>query len=596
MNIEVAPPAPLAPPAPPALVTRPALHLVAPTEGPPSLLVPDPSDSAAVVAYLCALLRTAPPAQRAIEAQREFFVQLAARLPDASVEWAELRLELQQARVDLRAFARAVKNARAAQRTAAAAAVVAEARARAASPAASEAELARALALELQTNAYGQPKSHAANLFRILSGDPRWKDRLAYHALREIVVLVAPVAWHPDETPTADPSAIGEWSEQHSVSASSWMSRNYELDAGTNLVTEVIETVARRKILDPVKDYFLDLSWDLKSRLETWLSVYLGAPQDDYTSAIGMRWLMSAVARTFEPGCQVDCVLVLEGKQGTGKSSALRSLCFDESWFFDDDLEIGNAQAVGQAIRGKLILELGELSALSRHDLAQVKAAITRRADTYRQSYGRKARDFPRRCIFAASTNEDVYFADDENRRFWPVKTCVINLAALLRDRDQLWAEAVALYQGGMPWHVDTPELAALCRGEQERRARPDPWEAFIIAWLQARTTDHVCCASAIGEDRCECVTCHGVTTPFLLREAIDMPRERQDTRAEMRCAAILKRLGWAKGQRVLRDGERVRPFFPSLAAADRADYRREWAQMSSEEQMAERCRIEATA
>src|SRR5690606_4223720 len=113
------------------------------------------------------------------------------------------------------------------------------------------------------------------------------------------------------------------------------------------------------------------------------------------------------------------------------------------------------------------------------------KAFLSRSSDKYRPPWGRRVIDVPRQCVFGGSTNVDSYLKDETGaRRFWPVRTGRIDLAALGRDRDQLWAEAVAEYLEGKEWwptdESDRTELEA----EQEERRQPDPWEAPIAAWL----------------------------------------------------------------------------------------------------------------
>jgi len=401
----------------------------------------------------------------------------------------------------------------------------------------------------------GEMRKTVANVITILARDPRWDGRLAYHAMRECPVILTPIDWHEDDAP-AKPYT-GPWTDADSIRASSWLARTWELDVSALMVSEAIEAVSRRQVVDPVRDYLRSLVWDGVQRLPTFLPTYFGAERSEYTKATGTRWMISAVARALSPGCKVDCVLVLEGRQGTGKSSALRALCPVPEVFCDDELMLGNKDAP-QNLSGKWIYELGEIDKLSRHDLSTQKAFVTRQTDTYRPSFGRRSRDFPRHTVFAATVNPGDYLRDEENRRYWPVRAPSVSVKLLERDRDQLWAEAVVRYDGGEPWHVDTPELAALCRAEQDQRKRIDPWTQRIAEWTaqrRARPCTH--------DTACPCVRCRGVTTTEVLSEAISMQLERQGTAEEMRVGAILRAIGWEKGKQERREGTKVRPYYP---------------------------------
>lgn len=423
------------------------------------------------------------------------------------------------------------------------------------------------IANRLLTDGKGLARRVVANVITIFVHDPRWSGRLAFHAMSEAPVIVTPIEWHPDDAPPRPES--GPWSEADTVRATSWLAREWALDVPSAMVMEAILAVSKRIEVDPLRDYLESRrnAWDGTLRLEGWLSRYLGAPDTPYARAIGKRWLISAVARALRPGCKVDCVLVLESReQGTGKSAALRALAPLDELFFDDDLALGTKDAA-QSIASKWLIELGEIDKLSRHELGIMKAFITRQTDHYRPSYARAARDFPRHCVFAGSTNETEYLRDEENRRFWPVRTGRIDLVALVRDRDQLWSEAVEAFDGGHPWHVDTPELAALCRSEQEKRAQGDPWDEHVMLWLSGQTdkADRECQARIMGRRDCGCILCCGTTTSGVLSAACGVEKAKQTKSEEMRVAAILRRLGWVRGEQERQSGSRVRPYFPPL-------------------------------
>ena len=145
-------------------------------------------------------------------------------------------------------------------------------------------------------------------------------------------------------------------------------------------------------------------------------------------------------------------------------------------------------------MRGIWIIEIAELDAISRAEVSRIKAFLTRTTDRYRPPYERYVIEVPRQCVFAGSVNPDTYLRDETgNRRFWPLRCGTIDLAGLRRDRDQLWAEAVARYIQGAIWWFNEPDLIALAREEQDQRYQGDAWDSRVDRWLcfERRRVNH---------------------------------------------------------------------------------------------------------
>ena len=175
---------------------------------------------------------------------------------------------------------------------------------------------------------------------------------------------------------------------------------------------------------------------------------------------------------------------MLEGAQGLRKSTAWRVLAGDE-WFTDHISDLGNKDSRIE-LHGKWIVEMGELDRLRHGPLERVKAFLTTRTDHFRAPWDRRADDHPRTNVFAASTNSDKPFTDETgNRRFWPVRCGDLDIDRLNRDRDQLWAEAYKCFQDGAVWWLETGELDALARQEQDERYEPGVWDEVILPWLE---------------------------------------------------------------------------------------------------------------
>ena len=242
-----------------------------------------------------------------------------------------------------------------------------------------------------------------------------------------------------------------------------------------------VRIAASERPYHPVRDYLNGLAWDKKNRLESFATVYLGTADTRYSATVGRSIFLTGVARVMDPGCKADHIPILEGEQGTFKSSVLDTLF--SPWFSDDLAELGSKDAQMQ-MAGTWCVEIAELASMRRAEVEKVKAFASRRIDRYRPSYGRTVLEAPRQCVCVGTTNAERYLKDETGgRRFLPLHCGRIDLAGVKRDRDQLWAEAVELYRDGAQWWLDPDELQA-ARVEQEERFAEDAWADDVAAYV----------------------------------------------------------------------------------------------------------------
>lgn len=293
-----------------------------------------------------------------------------------------------------------------------------------------------------------------------------------------------------------------QWTDADTRNLKIWLDQ-----AGLTLSTEVTHEAAQwsadENKFHPVRDYLNGLEWDRKSRIDTWLTYYLGAEDSEYVRLVGRLFLISMVARIFQPGCQVDYMLVLEGLQGIGKSSFCRTLTGHADWYKSAPARLDGKDA-SQALRGAWLVEMAELTAVRKADVEALKDFLTRTEEKYRPPYGRCEIVEPRQCVFIGTTNESHYLKDPTgNRRFWPVKCTSADLAALKHDRDQIFAEAVAAYRAKELWYTDRETEDRLFKPEQDARYDEDEWQPIIDRWLattnQEMPTTHDVAAGALG-------------------------------------------------------------------------------------------------
>jgi predicted P-loop ATPase len=322
----------------------------------------------------------------------------------------------------------------------------------------------------------GSPIPHNLNAALPLRYDPIFHGRIAWDELRRQITILRPLPF--------EQNAPCGWEDKHDIWYASWCQQE-GLNISVSTASQAARMVADTNSFHPVKQYLESLEWDGTPRINYWLHTYCGASDNPYTQAIGRKWLISAVARAMEPGCKVDHCLILEGKQGILKSSALGVL--GGKWYTDEVEDLSNKDAAQQVAR-VWIVEMGELSAMSRSEKNAVKAFLTRSIDQFRPAYGRHVLNLPRQCVFCGTTNQDQYLEDDTgNRRFWPVWCSQIEIDALKRDRDQIWAEAIAAYREGENWWIEDTGVKLLAENEAVERMREDPWMESISKWVQDR-------------------------------------------------------------------------------------------------------------
>jgi hypothetical protein len=304
----------------------------------------------------------------------------------------------------------------------------------------------------------------------------------------------------------------------------------FHFTPGNEYFSKVVRNVAWQKQYHPVRDYLSSLKWDGKPRLDHWLITYGGAGDSQYTLAVGAIVLIAAVRRVRQPGCKFDELMVLESEQGMLKSSALRALCPSDEWFSDDLPLNVDAKQIIERTSGKWIIEASELKGMaSNREVESLKAMLSRQVDgPVRLAYDRYPLEQPRQFIVIGTTNSNMYLRDETgNRRFWPVRINKFDIAGIVKDRDQIWAEAAHRESEGESIRLEERhyDVAGV---QQDRRRISDPWEDVLTKK----------CGPGSGVDRIkfmEVFTCLGLGT------------DRQDTKAAGRVASIMQKLGYEK-------------------------------------------------
>jgi hypothetical protein len=250
----------------------------------------------------------------------------------------------------------------------------------------------------------------------------------------------------------------------------------FNFDPGKDHTFDALMRLGLKNEFHPVRDYLDGLEWDGRERLDSWVCDYLGCPDKSLQKMIGRKMLIAAVRRIRSPGCKFDQIIVLEGDEGLGKSSAVEILAGTDN--HSDQTILGRHltdKEIQEILRGKWLHEIADLKGYNSTDNEAIKAFASRAIDRARPAWGHNVVEQKRTCIEVATTNSKEYLRGEEgNRRWWPLETGAIRLPALRRDRDQLWAEA-SHYEAAGETLTMPEEMWPRMRQVQESRREHNP-------------------------------------------------------------------------------------------------------------------------
>lgn len=399
-------------------------------------------------------------------------------------------------------------------------------------PAGAGAGSRNSLRAKLIPTANGGIKGCRENVYLVMEGDEKLRGVVGLDLFSGLQVKLRKTPW---------PSTPGEWTESDDFELGMFLAQNYGLVlASVGDIERGVAQAARRHQFDPVIDYFNRCAegWDGQQRIATALSRYWGAADSEYLRLISTMFFIGIVMRGYRPGVKNDHAPVFEGGQGQGKSTALKVLGGD--WFADTPFRMGDKDGY-LSIQGVLLYEVAELEQFNRSEVTAIKAFMSSTVDRFREPYGRRMKNVPRRCAFAATTNEDAYFKDTTgNRRFWPVETGKLDIEALKADRDQLFGEAIALMKAGVQWWPTFEQQRRLIDPMQQSREIPDPWAGRVWEYLEGIDSE----GKPMVAGKLNRVTARELLTRALHIELSKMGPAKAET---MRVGAIMRKFGWTK-------------------------------------------------
>ena len=324
----------------------------------------------------------------------------------------------------------------------------------------------------------GLPQSTIDNIWIILEHDPQLKDKFALNRFAGRGEVLAALPW-------SSRTERRLWDDNDNQGLYWYLEKFYQI-TGTAKIDRALSLHSTKHAFNDVTAYLEGLQWDGVPRLERLFIDYLGAEDSPYTRAVTRKAFTAAVARAMVPGTKFDVMTILSGPQGIGKSTLLDKM---SRGFFNDSIRTFEGKEASELLQGVWLVEISELDAFRRTDVARIKQFLSQRADRFRAAYGRHVKDMPRCCVFFGTTNTGDYLRDRTgNRRFWPVDVGIRAAAKsvwrdLPRELDQLWAEAVFCWRLGEPLYL-TGELAQAAKAKQEEHREVSAREGLILEFL----------------------------------------------------------------------------------------------------------------
>ena len=322
----------------------------------------------------------------------------------------------------------------------------------------------------------------------VMDKDSRFGGKIRLNEFAQQPYLYGSVPWENENNCRA-------WSSHDDSALFSLIQVDYGLKSRQDFA-DALKNVSMRNKFHPVRELLDALTWDGEVHIRKLLPEYLGAEDSDYTYQVMRLWMLGAVSRVYKPGNKFDYTIILQGSQGIGKSTFLKLMALDDSWF-NDSLDSLDSDKAVQSLTGSWIIELAELKSLARTagGVESVKRFLTATQDKYRITYERRADTFYRQCVFAGTTNKDDFLQDETgNRRFLIIHTGVTKpfkslfIPEAMDDIKQAWAEAVHIWKNEDPQLILPENCMQQAKELQEANMADDGKRGIILDYLEGKT------------------------------------------------------------------------------------------------------------
>ena len=353
----------------------------------------------------------------------------------------------------------------------------------------------------LDTTEKGGVRNSIKNCLTVFQHDPLLSGAIAYNLLTDRTDIVKPIGY--DRSPSAS------MTDTDMKYIRLYLEENYDLTSEKKII-DAADLAAHQNSYHPVRDFLNILTWDGTERIRYCLHHFLGAEADEYTFQALRLFLLGAIHRAFHPGCKFEVMLCLVGGQGAGKSTFFRLLAGKDEWF-SDDLRKLDDENVYRKLQGHWIIEMSEMIATANaKSIEEIKSFLSKQKETYKVPYETHPADRLRQCVFAGTTNRQDFLPRDRtgNRRFIPIPVDAELAEVHILDNeedsrayiDQLWAEAMTIYNSGNYKLAFSPAMQETLQAYQQDFMQEDAQAGMIYAFLEDYTGDRVCSKQLYAE------------------------------------------------------------------------------------------------
>ena len=333
----------------------------------------------------------------------------------------------------------------------------------------------------LKRNSNGVIEKTIDNILLVLENDPLVKGKIALDDFANRGLVLGALPWDSSEKKRF-------WNDTDDAGLRHYLEKVYGI-IGKEKIYDATSLCAHKHKFNSVRDYLLSVKWDGVPRLESLFIDYFGADDNDYTKEVAKKSFVAAVARVMQPGIKFDNMVIISGAQGIGKSTFFSYLGKD---WFSDSLVTFEGKEAAELIQGRWLIEVGELSGMTKSETNTVKQFLSKTDDIYREAYGRRTAQFPRKCVFFGTTNDTEYLKDPTGgRRFWPVdanakKATKSVFTDLPTEVDNIWAEAFVFWQLGEPLYL-SKNVEKMARKQQEDHREVSAKAGTVMEFINKR-------------------------------------------------------------------------------------------------------------
>lgn len=295
------------------------------------------------------------------------------------------------------------------------------------------------------------------------------------------------------------------WEDKDSAECMHYIEKEYNHLYDKNKFRYAFLNVMEMNSYNPVRELIELEEWDGKPRIDNFLKDILKCDQDeDYLREVSRMIFYGGISRVYEPGCKFDYMPILSGDQGIGKSTIIKWLALNESYYREVTTIEGKEGS--ECIQGGWMCEFSELLAMQRaRDIESMKAFITRQVDKYRRPYGEFVSELPRTCIFIGTTNEPDYLKDTTgNRRYLPLYVGLTRGEMFDNEKyikDYIiacWREALYLFRQGKIYLTIPNKYYEMLEKEREKATVEDLAFNSLDEYLKSKPLGYKVCSKEI--------------------------------------------------------------------------------------------------